>query len=111
MLGGPSGASPSIWGGGTPPSFIPCIAPPADPARTTYDGVPLDQRKPTTALVYVDMQDAPATDAAQLLDVTLSARLDGKRLSGAMTNRIANPPVTTTPWITEEERADTRFSV
>ncbi len=104
MFAFPTGAFPSLCGGGTPTSFITC-GPVANPARTTYTGVALDQRKRTTAVVYVDMENAAAADAAQPLDVTLSARVGGRRLSGTLTTRTFDPPVTTTPWVTAAERA------
>jgi len=71
----------------------------------------MDQRKPTTAAVYVDMDGTPATDSAQALDVTLRARLDGRLLSGAITRRKINPKVSTTGWVTAAERADARNTV
>jgi hypothetical protein len=101
------GIFPSLCGGGTPTSYAFCGATPTDPQRTSYVGVPLDQRKTTTAIVYVDMDGAAASDAAQQLDVTLSAR----GLSGAITQRTSNRPVTNTPWVTAAERTDSRFGV
>ena len=70
-------------GGGTPSGYVgPGCAKSADPTRVAYDGVPLDMRKPTTALVYVNMaRAAPASGTS--LNVTLQARLNGKLMSGA----------------------------
>ena len=70
-----------VCGGGTPSAWdLNCgVGPSADPAgRANYKGVCSDPRKPTTAIVYVDMHNAArARDAAQTLDVTLSAHVNG----------------------------------
>ncbi len=102
-------------GGGAPTAFRAvfrdCTSAGRDLQRVPYAGVPLDQRKRTSALVYVGMASAPATDAAQALDVTLSARLGGRRLSGAITRTIRNPPVAASRWVSSGERGTTSFAV
>jgi hypothetical protein len=116
--GFPSGVFENFCGGGTPTSyrrfstgFGGCTLEDRDPARTSYAGVLLDQRKPTTAIVYVDMVDASASDAAQRLDVTLSAHVNGRRLSGVITKQTSNRPVAPTAWVRDVERSDFSFGV
>ena len=117
-FGFPSGAFENFCGGGTPTSyrrlvtgFGGCTLGDRDPARTKYAGVLFDQRKPTTAIVYVDMVNASASDAAQTLDVTLSAHVNGRRLSQVITKQTSDPPVAPTPWVTDIERSDFSFGL
>ena len=104
---------PLLCGGGTPTDYYgtPCTFAAPDPQQVQYVGVPLDQRKPTTAMVYVDMDGAPAADPAQPLDVTLTGIVDGRPLSGAMTKQIRNPPISRTPYVTLDERSKVASSV
>ena len=78
----------TFCGGGTPTSYRQTGNPGAvrssdAPQRVAYSGVRFDERKPTTAMVYVDMVSQIASDPAQPLDVTLSALVGGRVLSGA----------------------------
>src|SRR5262245_18664837 len=112
MFGFPSGPFTSYCGGGTPTSYgsAPtrfCGLGNRDPQRTIYNGVPLDQRKPTTAIVYVAMDSVPS-DPAQQLNVTLTAKVGG--LSGSVTKRFT-PPTADKPWVSAAERADPKFGV
>ncbi len=104
---------PLSCGGGTPTEFIyDCGAvAPADPTRTRYVGVPLDQRKPTAALVFVDMRDRRTTETFLAVDVTLTAYLGTRKLDGALTQTIRNPEPTSTFWVTAQERVSTPHRV
>ncbi len=57
------------------------------------------------------MTSAPAADATQSLDVTLSARLGGRLLSGAITRTVRDPPVTASRWVPSVERGNKGFAV
>ncbi len=103
MFGYPTGGFPALCGGGTPTTYQVCNPGPV-PTQAPYAGVDLDPDKPTTAVVYVDMQDIAATDAAQPVNVTLTAYLGGRALPGAITRSELNPPVSATPWVTQAER-------
>ena len=102
-----TGPFPALCGGGTPTSWLNCLTP-ANPQRTSYAGVALDQRKTTTAIVYVDMNGALATDPSEL-EITLSASVGARRLSGAITQRDSLPPTSPTPWVTAAQRADRQW--
>jgi hypothetical protein len=108
----PSATFPSLCGGGTPTSFLVC-APGSTPSpqRTSYVGVPLDARKTTTAVVYVDMANTAASDATQPLNVTLRARVGGRLLGPSLTQQTANPPVSATPWVTSAERVNPKYGL
>lgn len=117
--GFPTGGFDPLCGGGTPSSFRmfagDCVLSDRDPAHTFYLGVPLDARKPTSALVYVDMENSAATDKTQSVEVTLSARVGGSLQGDGITKKLKDPPVTTTRWVTAAERANphswVRFAV
>ena len=111
MFGWPNRPFAPLCGGGTPTAYVTCAPTPADPHRAAYQGVPLDQGKPAAARVFVDMDGLPPSDAAQPLDVTLSGRVDGTPLPGAMTTQIANPLVSVTPWVSAAERSKNGFAV
>ena len=111
MFGWPAGPFAPLCGGGTPTAYVACGPTPADPQRADYQGVPLDQRKPAAVVVFVDMAARPPSDAAQPLDVTLSGRVDGAPLPGALTSHISNPSISVTPWVTAAERSNDRYSV
>ncbi|WP_028062581.1 hypothetical protein [Solirubrobacter soli] len=107
----PGGGTPTDWrlfpvrGGLNVPKPID-----TDPQRVAYDGVTLDRHKPTTAVVYVDMQNAPANDPGQRLAVTLKVR-EGAFQYREETKIVTDPPVSTTPYVTAAERGDLRFGV
>ena len=110
MFGFPSGAFGTTCGGGTPSGYVgPGCARSADPTRVAYDGVPLDMRKPTTAIVYVNMVRAPPASGTSL-NVTLQARLNGKLLQGAVTQPF-RPVVAPTPFVTADERGSAVLGV
>ena len=110
-------AFPGFCGAGTPTSWrtealaaAGCALGTRNPARTDYAGVPLDLRKPTTAIVYANMVE-PVRVANQPLDITLRARVGGRLLSGARTVQRANLPVTAVRWVPPSDRAATQFGV
>jgi hypothetical protein len=104
---------PLDCGGGTPSAWVSNCGPfvPATPQKVTYKGVVLDARKVTTAVVYVDMQDEAASDTTLRLSVTLRAYLNDRKLNGEITKMTANPPVSTTPWVTLDERGTAAFGL
>ena len=118
-FGFPSGAFPTLCGGGTPTSyrqFFGTVTPTCslegrDPGRTQYVGVPLVVRKPTVAVVFVDMVNARASDPSQPVDVTLRARLGGRLLAGSVTRQMSNIPVTLSPFVSASDRADGAYGV
>ena len=104
-------------GGGTPTSYrqtgnaaAPCASVGA-PQRVAYSGVRFDERKPATAVVYVDMVSGVASDPAQPLEVTLNALVGGQVLSKGLTATITNPPLAATPFVTPAERGAPGFGV
>lgn len=109
------GGTPTAWrrqrfGGGFGEATLGPCTPTGEKQRVAYDGVALDTSKPATAIVYVDMQDAAASDPAQPLEVTLIARFaNGRRVGPELVQRITNPEVSTTPWVTRVERARARL--
>jgi Concanavalin A-like lectin/glucanases superfamily len=104
-------------GGGTPTSYRRTyfggeLRPGANPQRTGYVGVPLDETKPATAVVYVDDADGvPAGQAAQKLEVTLSARRNGKPWDSPIPQMINFPPQATPAYVTSAERGNTQYGV
>ena len=114
MFGFPDGAFPAMCSGGTPTAYpsSSCFTPVADPQRASYSGVPLDQRKPTTAVVYVGMNGVKPSDPRQPIEVTLSASVGGRRLSGTTTKKRDKLPVTfAARWVNLSERATGDFGV
>ena len=108
QFGFPSGDYPNWCGGGTPTNYLftfggTCALSGRDPARATYGGVGLDQRKPTTAVVYVDTTGVLADPALQL-DVSLTARVAGKQVGKRIVKKLANPPISNTPYVPLPER-------
>ena len=104
----------TFCGGGTPTYWRLANATCAgtgSPQRVAYSGVRFDERKPATAVVYVDMVSQLSTAPAQPLDVTLSALVGGRVLSTVLTTTITNPPVAPTPWVTAAERGAPSFGV
>ncbi|HYF26892.1 MAG TPA: hypothetical protein VD931_14210, partial [Baekduia sp.] len=105
---------PRFCGGGTPTGGTIATSGPGagrfcqllgNPRRVTYQGVPLDTSKPATAIVYVGMEGAATSDAKQPLDVTLVATApNGRQIGPALVERITNPPVSGTSWVTGNER-------
>jgi hypothetical protein len=106
---------PVACGGGTPTSWLKInglCALGAEPALSThYAGVKLDRRKPTTAVVYVDMDGAPAASPGQPLVVTLRLRLDGKPYDVPLQQTIPAPPPSSMPYPTAAERANPALGV
>ena len=108
------GAFPSYCSAGTPTSYLfdnNCDIAGNDPGRTAYAGVPLDQRKATTAVVYVDMAGRRAGDPAAQLDVSLSAYVGGRLLSGTVIAHAADRPVSTDPYVSAHERTDPKYGI
>ena len=104
---------PINCGAGTPTAFrssIPgitnCDRLVEDRQRVTYQGVPLDVRKVTYALVYVGMERNLSTDPDQPLHVSLIATdpTTGVQIGPRMLRRVTNPPASDTPWVTPFER-------
>ncbi len=85
---------------------------PAEPQEVFYKGVKLDARKPTTAIVYVDMDNVPPSSATQPLDVTLRAYVgNGQRLNRELKKTKTNPQLSRTPWVTSLERMIPEYGV
>jgi YVTN family beta-propeller protein len=104
-------------GGGTPTSYVKngtgVMLPEGANAQVTgYDGVTLDARKPTVAVVYTDVRDrASVMDPTQPLEVTLAPLIDGRPMTYPDGNRIPPARITTrnprhggTRFVTEIER-------
>ena len=105
-----------LCGGGTPTDFIPsiqrgggCLLGGRDPQAADYLGVTLDRDKPTTAVVYVDVDHGTPTDPNLAYEVEVSAtRANGASLGEPVTATVRGPPRTDTPWVREFERDDRR---
>ena len=114
MFSFPNGAFPCLAGGGTPTSYRQSgdLAAGADPQRTKYVGVQIDADKPTTAVVYVDRSEVLLAKPGQQLEVTLTGLYHGRQIGVALTKAITQPLMySVTPWVTAEERGDSRFGV
>ncbi len=105
----------TFCGGGTPTSYWrlanSTCAGTGSTQQVPYSGVRFDERKPATAVVYVDMVNQLPSDPSQPLDVTLNALVGGRVLSQGLTTTITNPPLAPTPWVTAAERGAPRFGV
>ena len=109
----------SLCGGGTPTNFIPsiqrgggCLLGGRDPQAADYLGVTLDRYKPTTAVVYVDVDHGTPTDPDLAYEVEVSAtRANGASLGEPVTATVRGPPRTDTPWVREFERNDPEYGV
>jgi hypothetical protein len=94
--------------GGTPTNYrgpFDVLLPGLPAQRVTYDGVPLDVGKPTTAVVYANMSDGPPKSAAQGLELTLRFKVGG-RVVGELTQIVNNLPVTPRRIVTAAQRDD-----
>ena len=103
-------------GGGTPTSYKKdgTLRAGTTAQTTEYTGVPLDDDKLTTAVVYADMDGVPPGDPKLRLQVTLSGWtvVDGKRTKlGQTTETIGPPPVGFTRWVLLSEREDPNAGV
>ncbi|HVP03732.1 MAG TPA: LamG domain-containing protein [Solirubrobacteraceae bacterium] len=111
MFGFPSGAFPSLPGGGTPTSYhligLGGILSTFTPQQAQYAGVTLDSLKQTTAVVYVNTTTGPAGDPTLPLQVTLTALRGGKQVGQPLVRTITNPPQTSDVVVSAFDRKRT----
>jgi hypothetical protein len=110
----PDGPFFGLCGGGTPTSWRGdtgvCALSGRSAQSAVYEGVALDEFKPTTAFVYVDVAGARPTDASLSYDLELSATTSPPVDSGArslgspVVVRVGNPPRSDAPWVELWER-------
>lgn len=109
----PSGAFPSLPGGGTPTGLTvgPNGSLVGNKQRATYQGVLLDRTKPTTAIVYVDLNNSFPTNPGQPLEVSLSMVSGNQVVRGPITRTMTNPQRTTSDVVSNLDRANLAYSV
>ncbi len=108
-------AFPTTCGGGTPTTLaLPgCKADGKATQQATYNGVPVDADKPTSAVVYLDrVPGGPSVRSDAQLQVRLQATA-GARLRASLTRtvRAFDLRSSTSDAVTTDERGDERFGV
>ena len=114
----PKVSFPAFGSGGTPTDWRTIVsggisldrAIDADPQSVAYAGLVLDRYRRTTAKVYVDMQDARATDPAQQLAVTLTVKR-GNVVLRQETRYLKDRPASAERWVTAAQRGDPSYAV